>query len=618
MKKKLLLTLIIISLMFSTISLQGYSTAQTIPSYVGVSEGDVYEWNIVLSNSTIDKIMDDLEGVKDDFKEELNEYGDLNFTEFFKQISIDIFSDILPPNWESLNLTELFEGTIETLVEFVNTEYDLGLTNWKSMNLTAFADQIIEAQGATEDTLFDIIDTIIEDIAAETPVERALPDGWESLTFKELLMWQLNNFMNDLLTYFTGGTFEIPDDWEDLTMSGFMEGIIPGLDSNFIDFILYIVNFTSDGDEVADFLLTWDMEELLNESIYILNETAGADGFPLDLVTCSMSDLLNLTMMGINYDINAAIIPEDWDVLTISELINETLTNINETIEDPGFDILSMNISYCIEFMKMGINQSLYMENFPFAPDITAGEILNNASLELLYAINQSDDGGFYNFSIKYFGVPWYELSINELIDELWEYSMLSFDMLFSEVEELAMLTTGIKLRLNITEILNEAEVVSGLNATQLNYTIHADFGTGEYYDITEDFPFPEDGIWIFDPADLEVAFSDPMEALVYPAVGNLLMFLGSTYDKTQITFKSMQMDMPDPMPNINIDMDWDSNGVLRFASVKYGSATVISISQPGGEIPGYEPIVLIAFSTTSIIGLIYILRRKKIILYKH
>jgi len=607
MKKKILLFLTIISLLISSISLQGFSVAQTVPGYVGVSEGDVYEWEVKMQNSTIDKMVDGVEGIKDDIKDQLGPLGDLNLTEFIKQSIDDLLSPILPSNWQSLNLTQLFEDTISTLMTTLNDTLEVNLTNWEAMNLTTFGEEFIESYEVGGYTLYEVIDKVINETET-VEFGKVMPLDWEELTLKELIEWEMNNFMDKALANVTGDTFQIPTDWANLNFTSFMSGMIPGLDKNFINFVLYLVNFTTSGG--ADMFFDWDMGEFLDIAISELNSTNPLPG--IDLVVDDMSTILNVTMMMLNSDLGAEVIPEDWETLNMSTLFNDVMLNLNDSIGG-GFDLLGMNLSTYIGMMKMGVNQSLYSSEFPFEPSITAGEILNNATCAMILELNQTG-GGFLYYNISH---TWYELSVNQLLDELWNLAEMQYRMAMNQLDQMTgLLSSGLNIRFSITDVLPEAPIMAGVNATMLNFTFAVDPGLGEYQNVTWDMG----PIYIIDPVDLAAAFPEPMEALAIQASTSLLLFLPTTYDRSQITFKTMTMDMPSTMPDITMDMDWDSNGILDYAQMKYGSDTMISIGNvppSGGGIPGYAPIIIIGLSAVSILGLIYILRKRNVIKYQ-
>jgi hypothetical protein len=622
MKKQILITLTIISLMLSITSLQGYSTAQTVPGYVGVAKGDRYEFEIKMSKATLDKLIDEMEGVKDDFKNELGSLGNLNFSAFMKEILLNFTSPFLPENWGTMNATEIVEESILSLIEYINSTYGLGIEeDWMSMNLTTFADEIIEGFNATDYTLIDVINEIVNKTAAESELGRILPLNWSILTFEELIGWQMDNFMNNLLKDATGDTFMIPGGWQNLNTSSFLAGMFPGLDMNFIDFVAYIANFTapfeSDEREIfTDIFFELNMSQMIYMAGWQLNYSLNAEtdlNLTIDLTECDMTELLNYTLMMANND--TVIIPEDWDMLNLSTLVEEILYNFNQS----GMIPMDTNISMLIDIMKMGINESIY-QAFPSNPSITAEELMKNMTMAMVLEMNSSLPE-LYNLSIYNFTTapkPWYELSINELIDEFWILFENMYESAFTGQEsEIAALAAGMKIRFDINNVTSVPGPF-GINTTWINFTFSIDPGLGQFQESL--WIGGSTGIYIFDPDDLETIYITPMKALAFQAQSSMLLFMGKTYDKSKITFTDMTMNMPDPLPDVKLDIKWDDKGVLDHASMNYGTDTVISIQSSGdagGEIPGYELILLIGISLSSILGLIYVLRKNKVIYSK-
>ncbi|TXT60183.1 MAG: exported protein of unknown function [Promethearchaeota archaeon] len=622
MKKKILMTLTVISLMLSMTALQGFSAAQAVPGYVGVSKGDRYEFEVKMSKATLDKLIAEMEGVKDDFKNELGSLGDLNFSDFMKEILLNFSSPFLPDGWESLNVTDLVEETIVSLVGYLNSTYELEIGDWMAMNLTIFAEELIEGFNATDYTLIDVINEIVNNTESEFPeLGRMMPLNWSILTIEELIGWQMDNFMNNLLKDATGDTFEIPGGWSSLNTSSFLAGMFPGLDINFIEFIAYLVNSTATenpefpSEQFNDAFFELNMSKMIYMAVWQLNYSLSTEtdlNLTIDLTKCDMTELLNYTMMMANND--TTIIPEDWNTMNISTLVEEVLINFNNTMM-PG--ILDTNMSMFIDTIKLGINESLSEEGSPFNASDTGEQMINSLTLGMVYEMN-STLPELYNLSIYNFTTapePWYELSINELIDELWKLFEDMYESAFTGQEsELAALAAGMKLRFDINNVTS-VPGLPGINTTWINFTFSIDPGLGQF----QETPWIRDEIYIFDPEGLETEYLAPMEALAFQAQYSMLLFIGKNYDKSKITFRDMTMNMPDPLPDVKLDIDWDENGVLEHASMNYGTDTIISIqsSADGGGIPGYELILLIGISLSSILGLIYVLRKKKMIYHK-
>jgi hypothetical protein len=71
MKKYKYVPLFLLCSIFLSIPLTGIAKAQTTPGYVGVSEGDVYTWQIKMSEEGLNSFEADLEALKNEYNAKL-------------------------------------------------------------------------------------------------------------------------------------------------------------------------------------------------------------------------------------------------------------------------------------------------------------------------------------------------------------------------------------------------------------------------------------------------------------------------------------------------------------------------------------------------------------------
>jgi hypothetical protein len=112
-----------------------------------------------------------------------------------------------------------------------------------------------------------------------------------------------------------------------------------------------------------------------------------------------------------------------------------------------------------------------------------------------------------------------------------------------------------------------------------------------------------------------------------YPPIYNNITFSGLP-DGFQITILAEYLEwginqslngssLPFPMPafsNVICTVRWNANGVLSLASASYMGLTLVSfVLIDEGEIPGFAIPVFLGVSATTIIGIIYTIKRKRL-----
>ncbi len=600
MKKNRTILIITVFVLISTIPLQSTVKAQTTPSYVGISVGDNFVWEIKLNDTGLDLVKDGFTALKDDVKDELGSYGDLNFSAALRNITTRISSFLFPEGWENMTLPSLFNETMIYYIESLNDTVDtMDLSDdWRSYNLTKFLEEILVGFKVENYTFFEFIDYILNstqsslNFTQSSDTGRMLPGNWMDINLTQLIIWEMNNFLNK--TIFFGNIETL---WQDLNYSTFISYIIPGIESDLIDFLLYIA-YRTQGIP----LFNWSM----SEALAMLNATG-----PIDM-GWTFKDLLRKGMDQFNSTMAENVsnfIPSTWETDNVSSLFEHMLEKVNQSFV-PG--LLDLNISYFLDEMKSFINISLYnmsLHEVPF------GDLVDTLILNATMGFNNT----IMNASGLIHEIPdWDNLSLNQLIDEFWgilEDYYGSYVTNAGESSPLYGFLNGMKFKFVIDHIGSEEIVLPGVHGVQINFTMYSDLGTGSFAEVDKNEFLPMEIPWIIlNPAD----YNTPIYGLADQAMHSMLFFIGSNFPTEAIDFKHMEFDLPDPFSDVIFDLNWDNKGMLASASLSYGTQTVLSISQTtdgtdGDEIPGFEIPIILGLSTSTIIGIIYIVNKKKI-----
>ena len=578
-KKKKLLSIVLILLIIPATSLQGIVYAQ-VPDYVGLEEGDEYIWKMSMESDGIQSIVDSLDALKDDIKADLGVYGNLNTSAAMKAIMTDSITDIgiLPTGWEDKNVTTLFEDTIEYYVESMNATIQNIPSDWLSLNISAFLNYTIEGYGVENNNIFEVIGYAVNNITSS--IGPSLPANWETYTYLDFIVWDVQNFLNDAL-------FEglVPNNWEDLGYYEFIAALSPGLDSGLIDFISYLTEAPFSDDTMEEMLI-----EVLN-STYI--QTPG------DMLTLTMKDLAEMLMLQMNNTIGS--IPDDWDTIGISELANTILIGINDT--NPPFDFLEEDLAFYINQTTYMINQSMYgTPTYGYTMAMYIDEYVD-MQIQIL------------DSSLSSIIPTWQSLTINQLIDNLYT-SYVETNMALGILEMTNMgLFEDIRIKLVVGNISSEV-VLSSMTYTPVNVSWWMDLGIGQFAPIPtsmmgEDFPL-QAPLNIIDPTSM----SDSTACLAEQGKNSMLLVIPKTYDTSLITWKKMTFDIPEPFDDIFFELVWNDNGILSTAELKHGTERVAHIdlvSSTEEEIPGYELSLIIGIGLLTLIGVFFITNKRRV-----
>lgn len=595
MKKYKLLPLILLCLIFFGTTLAGAVKAQTTPSYVGIKKGDQFTWDMKLNEDGFNSLKQNLGQMKDYLEGNLSSYGNMNFTEAMKAIFTDAIdnSGFLPSGWENMNMTSLFEATIEYYIDNLNNSISSIPSNWQSLNITAFKNALIDGLSLTypgsTDNIYSFLDLIVDQLTNAGLA--ILPSNWENLNLLSLYEWEINNFLNNTI-YFG----RIPNGWENYNYSQFLASMIPGMKSDFVDFIMYLAR-------APTFITSTSMHDLLFTT---LNQS-----LPAGTLDLTLKDFVDYAIISINQTIidpytnqTLGIFPSNYDTCNVSTLFDDIIYGINASIGDNTSQFLKMNISSFIDEFKGLINMSLYNSSMS---SYDMSQFIDYMVTGMVQGVNQT---------LYYLNPNWESLTVNQLIDFMYNQLMIYYDSMVTYLQSSGMFI-GIKIQLNITNISPE-QTSGGLKYVYVNFSLRWDAGIGQWTRITQDeLPYFWPGplpMAIIDPS----TFTDPVKCLAQQANRSMLLFIGKTFDTSKISFKNMTLDLS-PFNSLTINMDWNNNGVLSNAEVNYGTANIASIKEVSGVkppqppgIPGYGIFTIIGVSIASMLGLIYIANKKR------
>ena len=233
------------------ISIGKFTIAQE-SSYVGISEGEEYIWDLGLNKEGIKSLKDDSEifvqELLDDLETlDLGAYTDLNVSEAILlgfDNSIELINDtflpgLLPDDWKTLNISTFMENLFDSVVETFNSSYLSGAIphDWKSDSIVDFFDHVIEGLNKTipgfeNFTMMEVLEAVINFVNDTIPCE-LLPAGWEDMTISDLIETNLGKTFNFINTTVLPGM--IPSDWLRMDLAPLLQNIFPILPQTLID-----------------------------------------------------------------------------------------------------------------------------------------------------------------------------------------------------------------------------------------------------------------------------------------------------------------------------------------------------------------------------------------------
>ncbi|MCJ7648510.1 MAG: hypothetical protein MUP85_07850 [Candidatus Lokiarchaeota archaeon] len=595
--KKIKITSILLMCTLILISIGNFTIAQD-SSYVGISEGEEYTWDLGLNKDGINSLKDDYEilvqeSLNDLLTIDLGAYTNLNVSEalllayddYFELINDMFPPGLIPDDWKTVNISAFMENLFDTVIGTFNSSFLSGAipSNWKSESIVNFFDHVIEGLNKTipgfeNFTLSEVLTTVINIINDNIPCE-LLPEGWEDMTFSNLIELYYGNYFNFINTTILPGM--IPSGYLHMDLAQLLQNVFPILPQTLIDL----------------FAASYDF------SIFTLIEQSVQN--------------LNISLMG-------GLIPGNWEDYTIPELVfpflfqgyedynisyalDEFFEAINSTIP---LDLYSVNMSSLINMTIYGITSGLSIEQ-QSAPTI---DFLREGISMMIFAINSSSPVGT-------FPEDWMSLSIDNLRSYYVNQAQVLFDQFMVQVEGLLYqfeIFGGfqkISLKAIIDHIGVEKELYSGgPKGVPINITIQIKVPMSDWINLTDLIGFDifqYYPIYILDPT----TFSVDEGALIEQFLSTGGLFIGNNYDWSSIVTE-YEFPGPDPDKSFNFNMDWNTNGVLDHIRLEYDGQEVASIelqtpTEPG-IISGYNLLIFIGITLFSMGALISSIKKKK------
>jgi hypothetical protein len=240
-KVKIASILLIFSLIL--ISVGNFTIAQD-SSYVGISEGEVYIWDLGLDQEGVNSLIDDSEIFVQELLDDLltidlGDYTDLNASEALLlgyEESFELINNIFPPglipdDWKTVNISTFMENSFDRVVETFNSSFFSGAIpyDWRSESIVDFFDHVIDGLNKTipgfeNFTLGEILENVINLINDNIPYD-LLPEGWEDMTISNLIEISLGKPFDFINTTILPGM--IPSDWLHMDLALLIQNIFP-------------------------------------------------------------------------------------------------------------------------------------------------------------------------------------------------------------------------------------------------------------------------------------------------------------------------------------------------------------------------------------------------------
>ena len=583
------------------ISVGNFSLAQG-SSYVGISEGEEYIWDLGIDQVGVNSLLDDSEIyvqelLNDILTLDLGAYTDLNvseaillgFNNSFGRINEIFPPGIIPDDWKTINISAFMENVFDKVVETFNSSYLSGAIpyDWKSDSIVDFFDHVIEGLNKTipgfeNFTLVEVLESVINLVNDTIPCD-LLPVGWEDMILSDLIELALVKPFNFINTTILPGM--IPSNWFHMDIAPLLQKIFPILPQTLIDQL-----------------------DAMYSGYY--------DEF-------SIFTLIDLNVQSLNYTLGG-LIPGNWGEYTISEIIepfffgyenynvsyvfDEFFESLNSSIP---FDLYSLNMSSLINMTIYGMTYGLSIEQ-QSAPTL---DLFRDQVSSMVLAINST-------YPVGTFPDDWMSLTIDDLRVYYANQSQIMFEQLMVQVEgylhEFELLGGFDKLSLKATVdyIGDEIELIpGGPKGVPINISIEIKVPLSDWENLTEILGidiFQYYPIYILDPT----TFLVDSGALVEQFLSTGALFIGTGYDWSGIV-KDYEILELAPNKFLNFDMDWNSNGVLDHILLEYGGQTVVSIelrttpTEPE-LISGYELIIFTGITLFSMATILISIKKRK------
>ncbi len=615
MKKSKYVTILLLSFMV-IIPMTKFSTAVP-PSYVGISEGDVYTWGGNLNKNGIISLKDDIVTAKDEIKTFLENPAGLetwlkgfippawlsmNFTSFLDAYLVNLTDDIfnpdsiMTPGWTE----DLLNDTIISVIENFTDVFTQGNmpTGFMDLNISSFLEALVDnlpngfmPVGWESNLNFTgIIGVVLENISTtigDLLVDRGIlpfgmPDGWLYMTlieiyeaFVDMLSEGLDPTASALIEMMIGG-------WQYSSMA-FSGGLGPGNVSMVMPSYLYILSALTDSS----------LMETLNEMFLMLSPEFAAYNVSQLIANFTGTltpEIANVSMSDLISNMTGAMFGNLTVPISIKQLINMSMLS-GMAMGLPGYETDSSMDVLITQFVE-------FINNQTFAPG-GPWEMVEAYITQIESAFSYMD---LTNMWANTFG-------LRATIDSIGEEYMVTIP------NSTETLLKGVPMNVSLEVSLDM------LNWTDLRALMG--MSGAPYAPITMAPQMGLDGnFYILDPTDMQ-AYSEyaaiPMQILL-----SFCLFISPLNNWDTTTTFAIPLNIL-PLIGINIlqgfeditfEIKWTEEGVLKHVNLSYGTELLAQASLQGdGEpmVPGFDVLIILGLSGIVILGLIYNIKKKKL-----
>jgi len=609
-KVKIASILLIVSLIM--ISVGNFTIAQD-SSYVGISEGEEYIWDLGLNKEGVNSLIDDSEIFVQELLDDLltidlGAYTDLNASEAILlgyEEAFELINNIFPPglipdDWKTVNISTFMDNLVDRVVETFNSSFLSGAIpyDWRTKSIITFFDHVIEGlnksiPGFDNFTLGEVLENVINLINDNIPCE-LLPEGWEDMTISNFIEISLGKPFDFINTTILPGM--IPSDWLHMDLATLLHNIFPILPQWLID------QFAASYEYYDEFSIFTMIEMSFNSSM---------GGFlPGDWEDYTIPELMFPFLF------------QGYEDYNVSFYLDEFFEALNST---SPFDLYSVDMNYLINMTIYSMFYNLPIEQQSM-PTI---DFLREQINMMLVAFNSTynpapseEPQPISPFSFIPFPDDWMSLTIDDLrtyyinqIRILFEQFMVQVDSYLEQFELLGGFDK-FGLKAIIDHIGDEVELIlGGPKGVPINITIQIKVPMCDWVNLTEMLEldiFQYYQIYILDPT----TFSVDEGALIEQFLSTAVLFIGKGYDWSGIV-KEYEFPGPGSDRFLNFDMDWNTKGVLDHILLEYDGQEVASIklqttSTDSGGISGYNILIFTGITLFSMGLLIRSIKKKK------
>ncbi|MFX1313066.1 MAG: hypothetical protein ACFFHD_10685, partial [Promethearchaeota archaeon] len=208
----------------------------------------------------------------------------------------------------------------------------------------------------------------------------------------------------------------------------------------------------------------------------------------------------------------------------------------------------------------------------------------------------------------------------------------------------------GIGLKVEITNITEEIPLPPGINAVGISMDTYISYKPDEWIIMMNSTEDPSLSGYILDPSSITihnyVYYFQAMPLFIPKGLdfNQIATWINTNITDIEFIYENITVTglsngfrvqilgeflewalsaliaAPFPIDNLNdltITIEWNNNGVFSDASVVYSESELVSLEltsaeTANGEVPGYNILIFLGISSVAIIGIIYIIRRKK------